>query len=219
MGGAVETSTPSQSVPSEPTASNDPFEHEERFLLSARRGAPFPRRDRPRGRPSRSTIAPGRSPIRERPIFDTDDFAYFRSVRRAARAAAAGPRVRDGGLARGRAGALGHRVRRAQAERGHRAVARCGSPPHPPSSRGCSTERDGGPATRHRRARAAADARDHRAGAAPTMAPRLTTWYRRACLTGGGGPRAHHARRAPDLLPAAADRRRRRRWRRRAERT
>ena len=46
--------------------------------------------------------------------------------------------------------------------------------------------------------------------ATPTIAPRLTTWYRRASMTAESGAAADHARRAADVLPAA-DRRRGRR--------
>ena len=86
MGGAVETSTPSQNTPSPKTASNDPFDHELRYLLSHGEMRRF-----------LNAIA-ARAAIeiydRERPIsytrttyLDTDDLTYFRTRRRAAGAA------------------------------------------------------------------------------------------------------------------------------------
>ena len=77
MGGAVETSTPSQKARAEGTPSNDPFDHELRFLLSRTEMRRFldaiAARDRHRDLRPRS----GRSPTRERPISTPTTWSTF----------------------------------------------------------------------------------------------------------------------------------------------
>jgi hypothetical protein len=178
MGGAVEMSTPDQNTPSPKTASNDPFDHELRYLLSHGEMRRF-----------LGAIA-ARAAIeiydRERPIsytrttyLDTDDLTYFRTA--------------DGKPAR--------RLR-------VREYAIAATPKDAPVISGVAfvelKEHDGPTRRKIRLAASPAEIAqllaDRKAGpsanmtdgqaelarelALPTMAPRLATWYRRLCLTG-----------------------------------
>ena len=179
MGGAVETSTPSQNTPSPKTASNDPFDHELRYLLISRRDASFPQPPWPRGRPIEIYD-------RERPIsytrttyLDTDDLTYFRTGpgqparRLRVREYAVATTAKDAPILSGVAfvelkehnGPSRRKIRLAASPAGIAQLL---------------ADRKAGPSPNM----TAGQAELARELARPTMAPRLATWYRRLCLTG-----------------------------------
>jgi VTC domain len=171
MGGAVDTSTPS----------NDPFDHELRFLLSRSEMRRF--LDAVAARAAVEIYDPARPISYTRTTYlDTDDLAYFRSgeaepARRL--------RVREYAVARG--------PKEAPVLSG---VAFIELKQHAGDAR--SKLRLGATPSEIARLVAARGALDPAAAptstlaaiahelALPTMAPRLATWYRRLCLTGEG---------------------------------
>ncbi len=181
MGGAVETSTPSHKTPSHKTASNDPFDHELRYLLS-------------RGEMRRFLDAiAARVAIeiydRERPIsytrttyLDTDDLTYFRTgdgeparrLRVREYAVAASPK--DAPVLSGVA-FVELKEHEGPARRKIRLAASPTELAQLLANRqaGASAKMTGGQAELAREL------------ALPTMAPRLATWYRRLCLTADAG--------------------------------
>lgn len=177
MGGAVETSTPSHNTPSPKTASNDPFDHELRYLLSHAEMRRF-----------LDAIA-ARAAIeiydRERPIsytrttyLDTDDLTYFRTGddqparRLRVREYAIAAKAKDAPILSGVAfvelkehdGPTRRKIRLAAS---------------PAEIAQLLANRKAGPSSNM----TAGQAELARELARPTMAPRLATWYRRLCLT------------------------------------
>jgi hypothetical protein len=180
MGGAVETSTPSHNTPTPKTASNDPFDHELRYLLSHGEMRRF-----------LDAIA-ARAAIeiynRERPIsytrttyLDTDDLTYFGTgsgeparrlrVREYATAATAKDAPVISGVAfvelKEHADATRRKLRLAAS---------------PAEIAQLLANRKAGPSANMTDGQAELA----RELALPTMAPRLATWYRRLCLTAEG---------------------------------
>jgi hypothetical protein len=170
------------------SASNDPFEHEERFLLTRRQVALFA-----------SAISP-RAAIetydRARPVsytrttyFDTDDFAYFRScdgplarrlrIREYAMAASRDDEPTLSGIAfvelKQNAGTARSKVRLSAPPDLLRRLLEPKRPGDPADAELAALEPLSALATIEKEIRT------------PTMAPRLTTWYRRACLTAEDG--------------------------------
>jgi hypothetical protein len=178
MGGAVEASTPSQNTPSRKTASNDPFDHELRYLLSHGEMRRF-----------LDAIA-ARSAVeiydRERPIsytrttyLDTDDLTYFRSGpgqparRLRVREYAVATTAKDAPILSGVA-FVELKEHDGPARRKIRLAA------SPAEIAQLLADRKSGPSANMTDGQAELA----RELARPTMAPRLATWYRRLCLTG-----------------------------------
>ncbi len=177
MGGAVETSTPSQKTAGSKAANSDPFDHELRFLLSHGEMRRF--LNTIAARTAIEIYDPARPISYTRTTYlDTDDLTYFRTGE----------------------GAPARRLR-------IREYAIAASPKDAPILSGVAfvelKEHDG-PVRRKVRlaaspaeiarmlaARAVGPSSNMTAGqtelarelALPTMAPRLATWYRRLCLT------------------------------------
>ena len=177
MGGAVETSTPSQNTPSPKTASNDPFDHELRYLLSHGETRRF------------LNAVAARAAIeiydRERPIsytrttyLDTDDLTYFRSGpgqparRLRVREYAVATTPKDAPMLSGVA-FVELKEHDGPARRKIRLAA------SPAEIAQLLANRKAGPSSNM----TAGQAELARELARPTMAPRLATWYRRLCLT------------------------------------
>ena len=193
MGGAVDTNTPS----------NDPFDHEQRFLLSRTEMRRFLEAIAPRT--AIEIYDPARPISYTRTTYlDTNDLVYFSSVEGAParrlriREYAVAASAKDEPILSGVAF-----IELKQHEGAARSKMRLSATP----------ERDRPAHRPPRRAPACPEATAPWSAIAlelalPTMAPRVSTWYRRLCLTGRGAARADHARRESDVLPAAADRRR-----------
>jgi hypothetical protein len=182
MGGAVETSTPSQKAAGPKAegpkaASNDPFDHELRYLLSHGEMRRF--LDAIAARTAIEIYDPDRPVSYTRTTYlDTDDLTYFRTGDRApARrlrireyAVAATPKEAPilSGVAfvelKEHDGPARRKVRLAAS---------------PAEIAQLLAERGVGPAS----SMTAGQAELARELALPTMAPRLATWYRRICLT------------------------------------
>ena len=177
MGGAVETSTPSQNPANQNPASSDPFDHELRYLLS--RGEMRRFLDTIAARTAIEIYDPARPISYTRTTYlDTDDLSYFRTgdgaparrLRIREYAIAATPK--DAPVLSGVAfvelkehdGPARRKVRLAAS---------------PAEIAQLLAEREVGPSSDM----TAGQAELARELALPTMAPRLATWYRRLCLT------------------------------------
>jgi VTC domain-containing protein len=183
MGGAVETSTPSQKAASQNSASqnsasNDPFDHELRYLLS--RGEMRRFLDAIAPRAAIEIYDPARPISYTRTTYlDTDDLTYFRTVdgaparRLRIREYAVAATAKDAPILSGVAfvelkehdGPARRKVRLAAS---------------PAEIAQLLADRQAGPSS----SMTAGQAELARELALPTMAPRLATWYRRLCLTG-----------------------------------
>jgi hypothetical protein len=188
MGSAVETSTPSpkgapsqKGTPSQAaTATNDPFDHELRYLLS--RGEMRRFLDAIAARAAIEIYDPQRPISYTRTTYlDTNDLAYFRTgdgaparrlrIREYALAATA----KDAPVLSGTAF-----VELKQHDGPARSKVRFAASPAEIAR--LLGHREAGPS----RTMTAAQAEIARELALPTMAPRLGTWYRRLCLTAEG---------------------------------
>lgn len=165
--------------------SNDPFEHEERFLLTREQVSHFFEGVGPRAKPE--TYDPAR-PISftRTTYFDTDDFAYLRSceeplarrlrLREYALAASLHDEPVLSGVAflelKQNAGTARSKVRLSASPE---LLRRLLDPARAHNFRPAAIDPRSALATIEREIRA------------PGMAPRLTTWYRRVCLTAEGG--------------------------------
>ena len=164
---------------------DDPFEFEERFLLTRAQVTRF--------FASLARHAAVEIYDRERPIaytrttyLDTDDFAFYRSCDRPGGAPAAVSRIRDGGVAGRRADPVVARRPGAQADR--RDVALEGAAVGDADRAAAADRTPAGSATiRSRSSSSCALGVIQQELRHPTMAPRLTTWYRRAALTAESG--------------------------------
>ena len=178
MGGAVETSTPSQKATSpKATPSNDPFDHELRYLLSHGEMRRF--LDAIAARTAIEIYDPKRPISYTRTTYlDTDDLTYFRTgdgaparrlrIREYAVAATAKEAPILSGVAfvelKEHDGPARRKVRLAAS---------------PAEIAQLLADREVGPSPNM----TAGQAELARELALPTMAPRLATWYRRLCLT------------------------------------
>jgi VTC domain len=182
MGGAVETSTPSQNsanqnTANQNTANNDPFDHELRYLLS--RGEMRRFLDAIAARAAIEIYDPARPISYTRTTYlDTDDLTYFRTGEGAParrlriREYAVAATAKDAPILSGVAfvelkehdGPARRKVRLAAS---------------PAEIAQLLADRELGPTSNM----TAGQAELARELALPTMSPRLATWYRRLCLT------------------------------------